>query len=154
MRKKHTQPQVSCAVYARYFSDVQNVKGIDEQVQNCRDYAQSRGWSIIDKHIYSDHDVIGTAKCGTHLLRLLDSGLKKMMPFQYILVDDTSRLARDVVLTVQILRRLKLNGVFICAIGQDLDTARSSTDEILAINGMTDAKFLRQFRGSAVGKTR
>jgi len=143
MTKKQSQPVIECAVYARFSSDQQREASIDDQLRNCRDFAKQRGWKILDEQIYADHAVTGTARDRVQLQALLENALRESPPFQYVLVDDTSRLARDVVLSVETVRRLKFNGVFLYAVTQNIDTARDDAEDFLVMSGMMDARFVR-----------
>ena len=143
MTNGRAEPVMECAVYARFSSDQQRETSIDDQLRNCRDFAKQRGWKVLDKHIYADHAVTGTARDRVQLQALIENALREKPPFRYVLVDDTSRLARDVVLSVETVRRLKFNGVYLYAVTQNIDTARDDAEDFLVMSGMMDARFVR-----------
>ena len=93
---------IRCAAYARYSSDMQRPESIADQIRHCRQEAARQGWVILDEHIYSDEAISGVSVEGrAGLLRLTRAALQRPRPFDLIVVDDTSRLARDVVDAVQ-----------------------------------------------------
>ena len=84
-----------CAIYARYSSDLQHNRSIDDQIRNCRRFAQKREWTFLDDHIYTDRAISGASVLGrTGLLDLLRASQRSPGRFEYVLVDDTSRVSR------------------------------------------------------------
>lgn len=81
----------TAVIYARYSTLLQDSRSIDDQVRRCRAYADGHGLAIIDT--YSD-----AAESGSHIER---EGLQRLLsdakaaPFGVVLVDDLSRLSRD-----------------------------------------------------------
>ena len=49
-RIDQTTMTLCCAIYARYSSDLQNPTSITDQVRNCRDHAEQRGWAVLEEH--------------------------------------------------------------------------------------------------------
>jgi len=82
------------AIYARFSTDLQDARSIDDQVRRCRVYADGRNYEVAG--IYSD-----AAQSGAHLDRasmqrlLSDARTRGGSPFEFVLVDDLSRLSRD-----------------------------------------------------------
>jgi DNA invertase Pin-like site-specific DNA recombinase len=54
-------PILRCAVYARFSSEKQSPLSIEDQVRKCCQYAEQRGWLILDSHIYSDEAIVRSA---------------------------------------------------------------------------------------------
>ena len=85
-----------CAAYARYSSDLQRETSIDDQITVARTYAERHGWTVIDQHIYSDAGITGASLEGRPGIQaLLKAAATAPPPFEVLLVDDTSRFARD-----------------------------------------------------------
>src|ERR1700739_898464 len=84
-----------CAVYARYSSDMQRESSIDDQIRKCKEYAAKQGWVVLDDYIRSDEAISGAIDTRPALQNLLADAERKPKPFDLLLVDDTSRLARD-----------------------------------------------------------
>jgi len=90
---------IRCAIYARYSSDQQRPESIADQIRHCRqEAARQPEWLILEDHIYADEAVSGASVEGrSGLMRLVQTALQTPRLFDLVLVDDTSRLARDVV---------------------------------------------------------
>jgi len=84
----------TAAAYARYSTDRQDARSIEDQLRRCREFATSRDWQLIAE--YKD-----AAQSGAHLDRaemqrlLTDAKRRGGSPFSAVLVDDLSRLSRD-----------------------------------------------------------
>ena len=48
-----------CAAYARYSSDLQSPRSIEDQLRICREYALSRGFTFLEEHVYADEALSG-----------------------------------------------------------------------------------------------
>jgi site-specific DNA recombinase len=47
------------AIYARYSSDLQRPTSIEDQVRKCRQFAEQRGWTVLEEFVRSDAEVSG-----------------------------------------------------------------------------------------------
>lgn len=135
-----------CAIYARYSSDQQRPESIADQIRHCRqEAARHPDWAVADDQIYADEAVSGASVEGRRgLQRMVQAALKKPRPFDLILVDDTSRLSRDVVDTVQHFRELRFNGVDLFFVNQGLHSGRDNAEFLLAIYGAMDSEYIRE----------
>jgi site-specific DNA recombinase len=135
-----------CAVYARYSSDQQRPESIADQVRHCRQEAgRHPDWVVLDEHIYMDEAVSGVSVDGRGgLQRLVEAALRKPRCFDVVLVDDTSRLSRDVVDTVQQFRELRFHGVDLFFVNQGLHSGRDNAEFLLAIYGAMDSEYIRE----------
>jgi len=79
------------AVYARYSTDRQDARSIDDQVRRCRQFAGSRRFEVVAE--YSDAAVSGSHTERENLQRLLADARRGA--FRHVLIDDLSRLSRD-----------------------------------------------------------
>src|SRR5262245_10896084 len=80
-------------IYARFSTDKQGPASIPDQVRRCREYAAFDRLNVTDSDAYQA--VSGTTVSRADLQRMLrDARLKK---FDVVLVDDFSRLSRDLV---------------------------------------------------------
>jgi len=48
------------AIYARYSSENQSEKSIDDQIRVCKNYIEEHGMTISDEHIYVDEAISGS----------------------------------------------------------------------------------------------
>lgn len=132
-----------CAIYARYSSDLQRESSIEDQVRKCREYARTRGWTILDDSIRCDRAVSAGAMAGREGLQALIAEAKqKPRPFDCILVDDTSRLARNLEDSLRTVKLLDFYGVCVSFASQQLDSADKSSRNLLTMYGMMDEQFL------------
>ena len=103
---------MKCAIYARYSSDLQRETSIEDQIRKCREFAAPKGWVILDDYVRYDQAISGAALAGRDALyALLAAAQRKPRPFDRILIDDTSRLARNVAEALTMVATLKFHGV-------------------------------------------
>jgi DNA invertase Pin-like site-specific DNA recombinase len=75
----------------------QQEASIEDQIRNCRRYAAEKGWLVLDDFIRSDCALTGRTVVGRgDFLELAQFAKQRPLPFDCILIDDTSRLARYV----------------------------------------------------------
>jgi DNA invertase Pin-like site-specific DNA recombinase len=135
-----------CAIYARYSSDQQRPESLADQIRHCRQEATRHPeWVVLDRHIYTDQALSGASVEGREgLQRLVQAALRRPQLFDLILVDDTSRLARDVVDSVRHFRELRAHGVDLYFVNQGLHSARDNAEFLLAIYGAMDSEYIRE----------
>ena len=81
------------AIYARYSSENQSEKSIDDQVRVCKNYIQAHEMIIDDNHIYVDEAMSGSIINRPGLQALEKAAENK--EFEAVVVDDLSRLSRS-----------------------------------------------------------
>jgi DNA invertase Pin-like site-specific DNA recombinase len=84
---------VKAAIYARYSSENQSEKSIEDQVRVCKNYAKENGLTIDEKHIYVDQALSGSLANRPGLQALEGAG--EQNEFKAVIVDDLSRLSRS-----------------------------------------------------------
>lgn len=85
---------MNAAIYARYSTDKQDARSTDDQIRRCRRYAAGQGYNVVA--VYEDKAVSGAHAVRAALQRMLaDAKTRGGSPFSAVLVDDQSRLARD-----------------------------------------------------------
>ena len=132
-----------CAIYARYSSDLQRESSIEDQVRRCREYAQRQGWAVVEDYVVADRAVSAAAMSGRDgLHRLIADAKRKPPPFDCLLVEDTSRLARDLSDSLRVTATFKFHGVSTVAVTQGIDTAQDNSRQLLTLHGMVDEQFL------------
>ncbi len=84
---------MKAAIYARYSSENQSEKSIDDQVRVCKNYCKEHDLTVSDENIYVDE-----AKSGSLIdrpgLQALDKAAENK-EFEAVVVDDLSRLSRS-----------------------------------------------------------
>lgn len=84
---------MKAAIYARYSSENQSEKSIEDQVRVCKNYAKENGLTIDEKHIYVDQALSGSLANRPGLQALEEAG--EHNEFKAVIVDDLSRLSRS-----------------------------------------------------------
>jgi site-specific DNA recombinase len=100
-----------CAAYARFSTNKQTPISIEDQIRKCREFAEAKGWKLIEDQIYADEAISGAGADRDGLKQLLASARSVPRPFDLILVDDTSRLSRNVGDAARIREELGFLGV-------------------------------------------
>jgi len=91
------------AVYARYSTERQDARSIDDQVRRCCTFAEARDLQVVG--VFKDAAESGAHLERADLQRLLLEARSARCRFQTVLVDDLSRLSRDLGNTWQIVFR-------------------------------------------------
>ena len=85
---------IPVAIYARYSTDKQDARSIDDQIRRCREYAEKHGYEVVA--VFTDAATSGAHTERANLRRMLDvATATKRPPFKAVIVDDLSRLSRD-----------------------------------------------------------
>ena len=134
---------MKCAIYARFSSDLQRPTSIEDQLRQCRDFAIQQGWVVAEEFVRFDEAKSAATLAGRDALKsLLEDAKKKPAPFDCLLVDDTSRLARYLPDVLSLNDKLRYHGVFIYAVAQRLDCREKTSRSLLTLHGMMDEQFL------------
>lgn len=133
-----------CAIYARYSSDLQRERSIEDQVRNCQQHADKQGWLVLDDHLYTDHEVSGVSvinRTGLEKLKLDSEEVPKL--FDLLLVDDTSRLSRKPGEVESIIERLKYFGIHVIFVSQGIDSRDKQSALTVGVNSIIDSQYRR-----------
>ncbi len=133
-----------CAIYARYSSDLQRDRSIEDQIRNCQRHADQNGWLVLSGHIYSDRAMSGASTFGrTGLERLLREAEASPRPFDYVLIDDTSRLSRKMGEVDTIVERLRFHGIHVYFVSQGIDSRDTQSHLTVGVNSLIDSQYRR-----------
>jgi DNA invertase Pin-like site-specific DNA recombinase len=114
-----------CGIYARYSSDMQRESSIEDQVRKCSEYAAKQGWIVVQNYIRSDQAASGTSLTGRDgIISLVAAAEERPCPFDVLLIDNSSRLARNLINGLTILRRLMFLGVNVVSVSQGYQFGR------------------------------
>lgn len=134
-----------CALYARYSSDSQREASIDDQLRKCRDYASANDWVVAEDQVYTDRALSGTGSDRPALTRLLNVAFSRgVAAFDVVLVDDTSRLSRDMGESIRINQRLQFEGVRLVAVSQGIDSNSEQSDIMFTVHGLVDSLYIKE----------
>lgn len=112
----------TAVIYARYSSHNQREESIEAQVRACREYANNRGLQVIE--IYADSAKTGTNADREKFLLMIEDGGRKR--FKNLIVHKLDRFSRDKHDAVIYKRKLKVNGVKIFSVTENLDDSPES----------------------------
>lgn len=135
-----------CAIYARYSSDLQDKRSIRDQIDECRKYAERVNWTVLEEHIYTDAAIsAATTTNRPALTQLRQEAQRRPKVFDYVLIEDTSRLSRDRVDQQEIVRELGYHGIGIYFVSQMIDSLdEQSAEIILPIHAIKDSFYRRE----------
>jgi site-specific DNA recombinase len=122
MAKKLIAPENTAVIYARYSSSNQREESIEAQVRACQDYAQRNGLKIIG--VYADSAKTGTNAEREQFKRMIDDSSKGK--FRYVIIHKLDRFSRDRYDSVTFKRKLKINGVTLRSVLENLDGSPES----------------------------
>ena len=132
------------AIYARYSSESQRQESIEDQIFTCRRLAREKGFTVLDDHIYTDFAQSGASKDRIGLNNLIAASAGK--PFDVVLVDDLSRLARDNFLMLSVLAEFQYVGVSVVSVADNLDSSDEESALGIQIRGIFNELQLRDLK--------
>lgn len=132
------------AVYARFSSDLQKATSLDDQVNVARAYAASHGWTVDSAHVYSDAAISGSSLARAGILALMAAAAVRPLPWDVVLVDDSSRVARDLADAIRFMQQLKFLGVRVVYISQSIDSDSEQAEVLTAVHGIVDSLYLKE----------
>lgn len=138
---------INYATYGRYSSNMQRPASLIDQRRNCEGLGIEKGWLPLSNHIYEDAAISGTSTVGREALnRMLAEVRKPNCPFQVIIIDDTSRLSRNLGDQLKITDVLKHHGIRVYFVSQKLDSNEWNFRVMLTVYGMADEQQIARLR--------
>ena len=87
------------AIYARKSNDQNGVadleKSVTRQIEQAKEYASKKDWTVSDDHIYSDDGISGAEFVRRPGFLRLMNALKPQPAFQVLIMSERSRLGRE-----------------------------------------------------------
>ena len=133
-----------CACYTRFSTDKQTPISIEDQTRKCKEFAATKKWTLLEDHIYADQAVSGAGGDRDGLKRLLAAAKSLPRPFDVILLDDTSRLSRNVGDGARIRERLSFLGVRIVAVSQGIDSQDEQAEVLFDVHALVDNLYIKE----------
>src|SRR5665213_1932041 len=134
--------KLRCAAYARYSSDRQSPASIEDQLRKCREYAVTQGWDVLPEFIYSDKELSGAGVDRPGWMKMLSAMTRLPRPFEVLLVDDTSRLCRNLGENAKFADEMKFLGIRVVAVSQGIDTHNRQAKVLMTFHGLADEIYL------------
>ena len=132
-----------CGSYARFSSDMQRKATLEDQERQCRKLAEQQGWVVLEEYVRRDAGKSGTSLVGRDgLASLIADAKKRPTPFQMLLIDDTSRLGRNVKDVLEIVDQLAYYEVHVYFVSQKLDSRQDNFRMMLTLYSMIDEQYI------------
>lgn len=128
------------AIYARFSSENQNDRSIDDQVRLCREYVDRNGGTISEDLVYADYAVSGSTRSRTgfdQVLRLIDS-----KTVDAIVTESGSRLSRDLGDADRLWKLAKFNAVRLICVNDGIDSVSQGARLQFAIKSLMADEYL------------
>lgn len=123
MAKKKEQPALPVlgVIYARYSSHNQKEESIEQQVEECTEFAKANNITIID--VYADKAISGRTDRRNSFQRLMRDAEKKK--FSVVIAYKSNRISRDMLNALQIQAKLSLFGIKILYAKEEFEDTAS-----------------------------
>jgi site-specific DNA recombinase len=136
---------VRLAFYGRFSSDNQRETSIADQLRIVQRWAHQHGHKIISE--FSDEATSGASlKLLLGLQRALEAAAAEPRPFNAIVVDQLSRLSRDIGDTDAIIKRLRFIGISVIAVADNINTADETTKISVTVKSLVNELYLDDLR--------
>ncbi len=136
------QPK-KCAIYARYSCDLSRPSSIEDQNRKCRQMCQRQeGWTIVEDWVVADREVSGRSLVGRDALASLKEAAKrKPRPFDCVIIDDTSRLGRNVPDVLKLAEVFEHYGVSLQFVSPPLNSRDPNFRMLLIFKAIMDEQY-------------
>lgn len=135
------------AFYGRYSSEMQRDSSIDDQFRQAQWAAEKKNWQILSEYCRSDKELSGATLLERESLQSLIADAKSMpRPYDVLMIDDTSRLGRNLTLVLTLMEVLRHTGIFLYFVSQQLDSRQPNFRQLFIMNGMMDEGFLENLK--------
>lgn len=136
------EPPPRVAAYCRYSDEGQNPRSVVDQLKVCRRFAERMGWPAIrPDDVFRDEAISGGTVQRTEYQRLLAAiaGSNGRPPFDVVLIEDFSRLMRDLEETGRLQKMAPIWGVRVI----NVSSGRDITDVAAAYEGISNEQYLK-----------
>lgn len=130
------------AIYARFSSDKQSENSIEDQSRNCERYAERWGMSVVLR--FEDKAISGASKNRAGLDGMIAAAMRG--DFDVLLVDDLSRMSRDLTDTRIIIKRFKFRRIRIVGVSDGYDSMVKGEKIQSTMRGLMNELFLDDLR--------
>jgi len=121
-------------IYARYSSDRQTEQSIEGQLRVCHEYAEKNDYVVV--HEYIDRALSGTTDRRPAFLQMIEDSKKK--EFEFVLVYQLDRFARNRYDSANYKMKLKKNGVRVLSARENISDDASGILRESVLEGMAE----------------
>jgi len=150
-RRRRTETPIENigASYSRYSSDLQDESSIEQQQRKCRERATADGVSLGTELEFADKAVSGTKREREGLNALLDAARERN--FNVLYFESLSRLARESVLTMPMLKELVyVHKVRIVSVSEGIDSSQNNWELLANFMAWMHEQFLKSLRSAVL----
>ncbi len=134
---------IRAAFYGRYSSTMQRLASLEDQKRTCTNDADGAGWIVLEDHCYTDAAKTGTSTHKRGGFQALSKALEqKPKPFDYVLIDDTSRCSRKPQDIMNFVELARYHDIGVRFVAQNLDTVNPQFDMMLQLHAMIDKQYI------------
>jgi len=146
---RRTRSRSIAASYARYSSDLQDASSIDQQRRKCRDRAAQEGNEILPEFEFCDEAVSGTKRERVGLNAMLEAARDGR--FQTLYFESLSRLARESVITMPVLKELvSVRRIRIVSTSEGIDSTQQHWDLMATMLSWQHEQYVKTLRTSVL----
>jgi DNA invertase Pin-like site-specific DNA recombinase len=135
---------MKAAIYARYSSENQSEKSIEDQIRVCQKHAQEKGLAVNERHIYADEAISGTVLNRPGLQALEEAAAKS--EFKTVLVDDLSRLSRSNHQMLSLVLKFNFWHISIISVSDGINTEDENAKLGIQLRGLVNELYLDDLR--------
>lgn len=132
------------AIYARFSSDLQNERSIEDQVRRCREFIRSNGGDPEKAQVFPDFAISGSSldRRGLEaMMALVESG-----NILAIVTEDMSRISRDIADAATIFKRLAFYRVPLIGVADGIDTSQKGAKLQFTVKSLLSDMYLDDLR--------
>lgn len=131
---------MKAALYARYSTAGQREASIEDQLRECREFAERQGFKVVEE--FHDAAMSGNESSRPGYQRMLDAARKKR--FGVIVAHELSRISRNEAETHLLREELEWLGVHIVTATDGIDTRQASMGILLSVKSAMARAELKQ----------
>jgi len=135
---------MKAAIYARYSSENQSEKSIDDQIRMCRKYCTENEITVCENHLYTDEALSGSLINRPGLQALEKAAENK--EFDCVLVDDLSRLSRSNHQMLTLVLKFNYLQIKIISVADGICTDDENSKLGIQIRGLVNELYLDDLR--------
>lgn len=133
---------MNVAIYARYSSDLQRPASIEDQVRRCTEYVAERGGQIEPSLVFSDAAKSGASLNREGFERLMRAVRERPRRIDAIVVEDMSRVTRDLADATQLFRELRFLEVPLIGVADGVDTSGKEAKVTFTVKSLLSDMYL------------
>ncbi|MBT8464112.1 MAG: recombinase family protein, partial [Deltaproteobacteria bacterium] len=127
--------------YARFSSDKQSETSASAQVARLQQWVQTRGGQLSLEHTYRDEGISGATNQRPGLISLMAAVDSREL--DVVVVEDLSRLSRDIEHSASIRKRFAFSGVRLIGIADGIDTLGNGGDLLYGVKSILSEQYLK-----------